>query len=445
MTRPPAWLLGATVAMAAVLLVMSITETSFKGQYLIDQGEYLSLVGLAFILGAGLYLHRQGRLFASLPLVFPWLLYPVITQGDEIIDNLPIDAMRWVVHILLGLIFGMPVAVLVMAARSLVVGRGWAARARWTALVPGLRPLAAGRVREGSALLAASLLTLEMWVANVFLGTLMVVTLVVLVLGVLAWGSLDGAPEAAATGEREAWRRRVALVTLLVGVAASAGLYLGFKNRPGAYQGSPSFYMDPAQADNRFQLDRRAVPTGAPAVTESREATEALATYGRSFERLLDGYYILDRNYNYHFHNELFLRSTPLLPDYRRAGLGVIADARAVRDQADRAAGEALLAIPDSDPLGALIADVRDYAAYSFDRAATLERLSAGFERTKAGLQHATHIYEGEGKFLGVQLADLLDKHRAVLAEPALQPVTADFSRAGRAVYDRYANRIVGF
>jgi hypothetical protein len=108
--RPPVWLVVATAAMAAVLLAMSVTETSLKGQYLIDQGEYLSLVGLAFILIAGLYLHRRGRLAASLPLVFPWLLYPVITQGDQIIDNLSITWMRIVVHVLLALIFAMPVA-----------------------------------------------------------------------------------------------------------------------------------------------------------------------------------------------------------------------------------------------------------------------------------------------------------------------------------------------
>ena len=115
--RPPLWLVVATALMALVLLAMSVGETSLKGQYLIDQGEYLSLVGLAFILVAGLYLHRHGRLVASLPLVFPWLLYPVITQGDQIIDNLSITWMRIIVHVLLAAIFAMPVAVMVYAAR----------------------------------------------------------------------------------------------------------------------------------------------------------------------------------------------------------------------------------------------------------------------------------------------------------------------------------------
>jgi hypothetical protein len=43
---------------------------------------------------------------------------------------------------------------------------------------------------------------------------------------------------------------------------------------------------------------------------------------------VVDGYYILDRNYTWNFHNELLLRRTPLLPGYRSAGLRKIAEAR---------------------------------------------------------------------------------------------------------------------
>jgi len=160
---------------------------------------------------------------------------------------------------------------------------------------------------------------------------------------------------------------------------------------------------------------------------------------------LLDGYYVLDRNYNYHFHNELFLQSTPLLPDYRRAGVGKIEDANRLRGEADAAASAVLTSLPIADPLAALLQDVKGYAAFSFDRAATLERMSAQFETTKAGLQHATHIYEGEGKYLGVQLAALLDKHRVVLTAPAAAPVVSDFAAKCRAIHEKYANRIVGF
>ena len=52
--------------------------------------------------------------------MFPWLLYPVITQGDQIIDNLSITWMRIIVHVLLAAIFAMPVAVIVYAARWLM-------------------------------------------------------------------------------------------------------------------------------------------------------------------------------------------------------------------------------------------------------------------------------------------------------------------------------------
>ena len=423
--RPPAWLLIITAAMAAVLLVMALTETSFKGQYLIDQGEYLSLVGLGFILLAGVYLHRQQRLAASMPLVLPWLFYPVITQGDQIIDNLPINAMRWIVHILLAAIFAMPVAVFVLAARYTF----------WRDLG-----------RERVAMLTVALLTIEMILANLFLGTLMIITLVVMILLVIldAWRQPAAAPADPAAGRTRT--ERTALIALVVGVVISGGLYLGFKNRPGAYQGSPSFYMDPDQAAAGFNFSATAVPARPVAASAQAEAVQiALATYARSLEKLLDGYYVLDRNYNYHFHNELFLRSTPLLPEYRAAGLRLIEQAAAQRAAAEPAATQALASLAADDPLAALVTDVRAYVAFNFGRAAMLERLSGEFEKTPAGLQHATHIYEGEGKFLGISLSQLLDKHRAVLAAPAVDAVTRDFVTAGRAIHEAYANRIVGF
>jgi hypothetical protein len=169
----------------------------------------------------------------------------------------------------------------------------------------------------------------------------------------------------------------------------------------------------------------------------------ALTTYAASLQKMLDGYYILDRNYNFNFHNELFVRSTPLLPNYRSAGLARIEEAAQLRASADAAAGRIVL--DETNPLHALLADVRAYVAFNFERAATLERLSRDFATTKAGLQHATHIYEGEGKYLGVQLVDLLDKHRAVLAAPDLAPIVGEFVRASRAIEEKYANRIVGF
>ncbi len=414
--RPPVWLVVATAAMAVVLLAMSVGETSLKGQYLIDQGEYLSLVGLGFILAAGLYLHRQRRLVASLPLVFPWLLYPVITQGDQIIDHLSITWMRIVVHVLLAAIFAMPVAVIVYAAR-------------W---VRGLS-------RRGSVNVTMALLVLEIGLAYAFLGALMIATLLLMILVTWFYGSREP------VGNVRSHQRRqgMALWMLILGVAASGALYLGFKNRPGAYQGSPSYYMDPSQPNGGFQSTVM-VPGGRAGLPpNSGELQQALTMYAASLQKVLDGYYILDRNYNYHFHNELFVRSTPLLPNYRAAGLALIDEGRTLRSAADAAADRVSLA--DGNPLKALLDDVRAYVTFNFDRASTLERLSGEFATTKAGLQHATHIYEGEGKYLGVQLAALLEKHRGVIASPDAVPVTATFVSASRAIEQKYANRIVGF
>ena len=413
--RPPVWLVIATAAMATVLLAMSVSETSLKGQYLIDQGEYLSLVGLALILIAGLYLHRRGRLAASLPLIFPWLLYPVITQGDQIIDNLSITWMRIIVHVLLAAIFAMPVAVIVYAARGLMQ----------------LSPTA-------SRNLALALLAAEIVMAQLFLGALMIGTLVVLI--VLLW--LFGGRERPRTGSARARRNAIALAVLIGGVVGSAALYLGFKNRPGAYQGSPSFYMDPAQSQAGF-ASTVAVPAGPIVIPGGNDLRTALLMYAGSLEKLLEGYYVLDRNYNYHFHNELFVRSTPLLPGYRAAGLGLIDEANRKRQRGDAAVAN--LQLDTSNPLHAFLADLRLFIDFNFARAATLERMSAEFETTKAGLQHATHLYEGEGKFLGVQLAGLVEKHRGLLFSSDAGALVADFVTTARAIEGKYANRIVGF
>src|SRR6476646_10768547 len=99
-SRPPLWLLLSTGGLAVTILALAVAETNLKAHYLIDQGEFISVFGLAFILVAGLFLYRSKRLFASLPLVFPWLLYPVITQGDQIIDNMSINPMRVICHVL---------------------------------------------------------------------------------------------------------------------------------------------------------------------------------------------------------------------------------------------------------------------------------------------------------------------------------------------------------
>ncbi len=447
-TRPPGWMIAVTAVLALGVLAMAVAETNLWLHYLIDAGEPVSLAGLGFVGVAGLFLYSRRQLRASLPLMAPWLLFPVITQGDQIIDNLSINWMRLIVHVLLGLIFGIPVAVGVSAIRAALAHErlnAFVRRRRWLSVVPGLALVAGGRVREGSAVLAVLLMTVLMGVAVQFLGLLMVVTLALMIWGVLVWGFLPASAASSVTSANPRTEGR-ALTLLVVGIVLSLGLYVGYKNRPGAYQGSPAYYMDPSQREAGFRLDRVAVPEGD--VTRPADADGvrgALSAYGQAFERLLAGYYVLDRNYNYDFHNRLFLRSTPLLPAYRQVGLERVHQAVALRAEADLAADAARSRLAPDDPLGALLDDVRAYAAFTFDRAPVLEGMSAGFDRTEAGLQHSTHLFEGEGKVVGVRLAEVLAKHQRVLAAQTVADLTQEFQAKSRAVHDLYANRIVGF
>jgi hypothetical protein len=447
--RPPAWMIAVTAALAIGVLAMAVAETNLWLHYLIDAGEPVSLAGLIFAAVAGAYLHSRRQLRASLPLMAPWLLFPVITQGDQLIDNLSINWMRAVVHLILAMIFGIPVAVVVAGVRAIVTSARVRPRlqdARWPVVVPGLKLMAEGRVREGSAVLAVLLLSLLIGVALQFLGALMVATLVVIIWGVLIAGFATGPGSASVADTDHERRERAAALLLAAGIALSLGLYVGYKNRPGAYQGSPSYYMDPSQRDAGFSLSSVPVPAGpVTRPADGAAAKETLTAYAQAFDRLVSGYYILDRNYNYDFHNRLFLRSTPLLPDYRRAGLRRVLEAGSLRAAADARAASVRPSMQNDDPLARLIDDVRAYAAFTFDRAPVLERMSAGFERTEAGLQHATHLYEGEGKVVGVRLAELLAKHRRVLEAPEAAVVTAEFAAISRSVHDLYASRIVGF
>src|SRR5258706_5966874 len=228
-SRPPAWLLVATGALAVSCLVLAIAETNLWAHYLIDGGERLSWLALAFILIVGLGLFRRRGLFVSLPLVCSWLLYQVITKGDQIIDHLSINAMRIVCHALWAAIFAAPVAVVVLAARYAfgpkpgrppIVGG-------WRAYIPGLRRLSEGQTRKGMAIMAAVLFAGEVLVAYQFLGTLMVGTLLLLMCGALACvprRPFESLVKVAAEPER---RERFALVVLLLGVAASLALHIG--------------------------------------------------------------------------------------------------------------------------------------------------------------------------------------------------------------------------
>ena len=442
---PPVWLFAATAALGIMVLAMALAETNLWLHYLIDSGEYVSLLGLLFIAGAGVVLYREHRLIASLPLAGPWLLFPLITQGDQIIDNLSITPMRIITHVLLAAIFATPVAVIVLAARWAWPPRRNPSPAGVLAIVPGVRLLAQGRRRQGTAMLAATLLVGEIWLAVAYLGTLMVATLIVMILAVLWWGSLSPSPEVVVS-HRRTRSERSALILLLAGVTASFALFVAYKNRPGAYQGSPSFLMDPRQHDSAYPLDRIAVPAGPATLPASPDPLHAaLSGHGRTLRRLADGYYVLDRNYTWDFHNQLFLRHTPLLPNYRAVGLGKIADARRMKADTDALSVDGRAVLAPGTPLAALLDEVHAFLGFEFERAARLESMSAEFEKSPAGLQHAAHLYEGEGKMLGIVLSGILVKHRAALESPAAAAVTGEFVTDARAIVNAYASRVVGF
>jgi hypothetical protein len=445
--RPPAWLIWSTAALTLACLGMAVTETSQWGHYLIDKGEAISLCGLGFILAGGFVLYRQQRLRVSLPFTLPWLLYPVITQGDQIIDNLSITSMAVICQVLLTLIFWVPIAVLVLAAKfGLQPKPGQPPTTRaWTALVPGMRWIEQGRVREGSAVMTLALLTLEIWVAYRLLGAYMVATLIALILLVL-WRLVHGRDDAPASGF--ARTEGAALVILLTGIALSFGLYIGYKNRPGAYQGSPSYLFDPSQANAGYKLDAikiSAPPAAAPAPDVAEDTARLLGGYADALQELANGYYILDRNYTHHFHNVLFARSWSILPNFRAVALERVADARIHATAVAAGSARVHAELAGSPALLALVDEMEAFLKFNFDRAQLLETMSAKFIETNDGLQHAAHLYEGEGKLLGMQLGDILKKHDAVLSAPGFDAALSRFKTVTRAIFDAYKDRVVGF
>ena len=71
--------------------------------------------------------------------------------------------------------------------------------------------------------------------------------------------------------------------------------------------------------------------------------------------------------------------------------------------------------------------------------------MSQRFERTQAGLQHAAHLYEGESKYLGSGLSEILAKYQSIVDGPMLAPVTREFVTISQQIHAAYADHIVGF
>ncbi len=415
----PRWLIVSTIAFTLMILAMAVAETNLWMHFLVDRGEYISVGGALFIGLVGIQLHRQNRLKASLPLFIPWLLYPVVTQGDQLIDNLTINQMRLVCHVILAIIFGAPVVVSVLAILHFV------------------RRLT---LRTTSMLVFGSLVV-EAGVAYVFLGWYMIFTLGLMAAAYALWIAFFARRWQWNFSERHAFR------VMLAGVAVSLALFFGFKNRPGAYQGSPAAYMDPAQKDAMYELSLIPAGKGSSTIStgSSAELSAVLAGYGEVLHRVVHAYWLMDRNYNYSFHNELFWRSTPIVPDFRATALDEIQRMRQLAVATDERAERLRMELAPGSPEEALVHEMREFTAYNLRRAATLEGMSAEFIKTRAGLQHATHLYEGEAKMVDVQLQALLDKHRSGLEVPVIAAVAGPFRDSCRQVHEMYGNRIVGF
>jgi hypothetical protein len=122
-----------------------------------------------------------------------------------------------------------------------------------------------------------------------------------------------------------------------------------------------------------------------------------------------------------------------------------IADARTHAAAVGAASARVHAELAGTPALVALVDEIEAFQKFNFNRAALLETMSAKFIETNDGLQHAAHLYEGEGKLLGMQLGDILKKHDAVLNAPSLDRALSKFKTVTRAIFDAYKDRVVGF
>jgi hypothetical protein len=414
----PRWLLIATVFFTLLILAMAVAETTLWMHFLVDRGEYISIGGLAFIFLVGVWLYSRNRLKPSLPLFIPWLIYPVLTQGDELIDNLTINQMRLVCHVILAVLFGAPILMIALTAAR-------------------VSPVFSGKT--GRRVLVALLFAGEIWVAVAFLGDLMVLTLILMGIAYVYF-------ESAASNLSKALVRfteKAALVVMVVGVVGSLGIFIGFKNRPGAYQGSPAAYLDHSQKDAHYDFNLVAAGKGEGQTVPQAEIQSVFADYSKALLYLNHAHYVMDRNYNYTFHNSLFLRHTPILPSFREKSIEEVSVARRLAASADTRTEALIAGSGEATALGRLLQEVRDFTSYNLRRASLLDMMSAEFIKTEAGAQHATHLYEGEGKLLDDQFAAVIRKHDAEIQR--LGDASAPLVEAARLIHSTYGNRIVGF
>ena len=296
-------------------------------------------------------------------------------------------------------------------------GPPWRPRPGWR----GARApqIADGRRREGSAILAATLLVLEMWVAEQYLGTLMIVTLIVMIVLVL-----DGTARCRHLLRRTTWKN-------VATRNASPWAYRWWAcscpappisctaTRRGPTRAAPASSW--IRRRGQELPDKSHPGPGWLRATSGGPADSCAPPWRRTRARsigFLPAIHLLNRNYTYDFHNELFLRTHRWCPTIVRLGSSWSRRPRRFASRADEHTRARARRWPPATRWRGCSMIFRAYLAFNFDRAPVLEQMSAGFERTEAGLQHAAHLYEGESKVARHRPVGHPDEAQRVIDDP---------------------------
>ena len=197
--------------------------------------------------------------------------------------------------------------------------------------------------------------------------------------------------------------------------------------------------MDPSQQGSGLQLSTVAVPDRCRRRRRRTDSARIARSPGTpaAFEQLLAGYYMLDRNYTYDFHNELFCPvdaaacRTIGRPAWRRSQRrGAARTGGRPRAAAARRSSQPTIRSPRCSTTCA-----RTWRS-TFERAATLERMSAEFEtdRGRPAARHAPLRRRGQGARRPARRS-CSTKHGAVLRARRSRPSPETSSRsAARAI-----------
>ena len=395
--------------------------------YLIDQGESSACSAWCSSWSRACICIGSGRLVASLPLVFPWLLFPVITQGDQIIDNLSINWMRIVVHVLLAAIFAMPVAVDRLRARD-----GWMKLSRpRDSREPRRSALLRDRDRGWRSCSSAAL---------------MIVTLIVMI--ALRAGCSDARDRRADAPSAVARRSAVALAVLVGGVTCR-----------GACISDSRTARAPIRAARASTWIRRSARRLSPRSHAGADAAHCICPSGvDDLTNRVDGLRATPANgCSTAITSSIATTTITFTTSCSCATRRCCRTTGARAWRSSNAAREQRAALDDS-VTDACHLGQRQPAGRAARRRARLRGLHvrprcdaraderASSKRRRPDCSTPPISTKAKAKFLGVQLAALLDKHRAVLAAPAARPIVGRFVLKSRGASKQSTpNRIVGF